>query len=194
MYYIWLYEGSQIKTKLYALGALALILAIVFFPVWPYKLRLGVWYLSMGALGLLGLFFAMALFRLVLFIITTFTNPPGLWLYPNLFEDVGFFDSFRPVWAWQETKESRKAVRAAKRAKKKVRAERRAARLSGHQRGHVEEPAEEEQDDESASGEQDEEEDIQVHVSETKGATGAEVTPAAVQQRRAPTVEEAEDE
>lgn len=33
---------------------------------------------------------------------TVFTVPPGLWLYPNLFEDVGFFDSFRPVWGWQE--------------------------------------------------------------------------------------------
>lgn len=23
-------------------------------------------------------------------------------LYHNLFEDVGFFDSFRPVWGWQD--------------------------------------------------------------------------------------------
>lgn len=60
------------------------------------------WYLSMGFLGLIGLFFAMALFRLGLFCVTVFTVPPGLWLYPNLFEDVGFFDSFRPVWGWQE--------------------------------------------------------------------------------------------
>lgn len=35
-----------------------------------------------------------------------FTVPPGLWLYPNLFEDVGFFDSFRPVWGWQEVSAS----------------------------------------------------------------------------------------
>ena len=60
------------------------------------------WYLSMGFLGLIGLFFAMAIFRLILFCATVFTVPPGLWLYPNLFEDVGFFDSFRPVWGWQE--------------------------------------------------------------------------------------------
>ncbi|PNS21044.1 Translocation protein SEC62 [Sphaceloma murrayae] len=195
MYYIWVYEGSQIKTKLYAVGALALILAVVFFPVWPYKLRLGVWYLSMGALGLLGLFFAMAIFRLILFLITMFTNPPGLWLYPNLFEDVGFFDSFRPVWAWQETKESRKAARAAKRAKKKARAERRAARTNGHQPGHVEE---EEVEDESGSGEEEEEEeeeqDVQVNVSATEGATGAQAASGQAQQRRAPTVEEVDDD
>ena len=74
------------------------------FPLWPVKLRLGVYYLSMSVLGLIILFFAMALFRLFLFVITMFTVPPGLWLYPNLFEDVGFFDSFRPLWGWQEVR------------------------------------------------------------------------------------------
>lgn len=117
---MWMYEGSQWKTKLYAIGALALILAIVFFPVWPYKLRVGVWYLSMACLGLLGLFFAMAIFRLILFVITMFVTPPGLWLYPNLFEDVGFFDSFRPVWGWQETADDKKAQKAQKKAKKEA--------------------------------------------------------------------------
>jgi translocation protein SEC62 len=101
-YYIWLYEGSQWKMKLYAVGALIGIMAVVLFPLWPLFMRQGVWYLSMGMLGLIGLFFAMAIVRLILFVITMFTIPPGFWLYPNLFEDVGFFDSFRPLWAWQE--------------------------------------------------------------------------------------------
>ncbi|TVY81769.1 Translocation protein [Lachnellula suecica] len=108
LHFVWLYEGSQIKQKLYAAGALALIFAIVLFPLWPMKMRLGVWYLSMGMLGLIGLFFAMSIFRLILFAITMFAAPPGLWLYPNLFEDVGFFDSFRPVWGWQEEKKKKK--------------------------------------------------------------------------------------
>ena len=102
MHYMWLYEGSQWKNKLYALGALVLVFAVVMFPLWPLVLRQGVWYLSMGMTGLLGLFFVMAIFRLILFIITMFAAPPGLWLYPNLFEDVGFFDSFKPLWAWHE--------------------------------------------------------------------------------------------
>lgn len=101
-HYVWLYEGSQWKQKLYALLALVAVFAVVMFPLWPLVMRQGVWYLSMGMLGLIGLFFAMAIFRLILFCITVFIVPPGLWLYPNLFEDVGFFDSFRPVWAWQE--------------------------------------------------------------------------------------------
>jgi translocation protein SEC62 len=104
LHFVWLYEGSQIRMKLYAALALAVIFAVVLFPLWPMQLRLGVWYLSMGMLGLIGLFFVMAIFRLILFGVTVMIVPPGLWLYPNLFEDVGFFDSFRPLWGWQEVK------------------------------------------------------------------------------------------
>lgn len=104
LHFVWLYEGAQLKQKLYAAGALLVVFAIVMFPLWPMKMRLGVWYLSMGMLGLIGLFFAMAIFRLILFCVTYFAVPPGLWLYPNLFEDVGFFDSFRPLWGWQEVR------------------------------------------------------------------------------------------
>lgn len=104
LHFVWLYEGTQIKQKLYAAGALAIVFAIVMFPLWPIKLRQGVWYLSVGMMGLIGLFFVMAIFRLILFGITMFAVPPGLWLYPNLFEDVGFFDSFRPLWGWQEVR------------------------------------------------------------------------------------------
>ncbi|KAL6719842.1 Translocation protein S62 [Lecanora helva] len=107
LHYVWLYDGPQWKTKLYAAGALLLIMTVVMFPLWPVTLRIGVWYLSMAFLGLIGLFFAMAIFRLILFCVTVFAVPPGLWLYPNLFEDVGFFDSFRPVWGWQEEKKKK---------------------------------------------------------------------------------------
>ncbi|KAK5112210.1 hypothetical protein LTR62_004371 [Meristemomyces frigidus] len=126
-HYVWLYEGSQWKNKLYAGGALALILAVVFFPVWPYHLRLGVWYLSMGMLGLLGLFFGMAIVRLILFLITMFAAPPGLWLFPNLFEDVGFFDSFKPAWAWHEDEKAAKIRKKAERERKKAKRAEKAA-------------------------------------------------------------------
>lgn len=103
MHYMWLYEGPQWKTTAYAIGALTLVFAVVLFPLWPIVVRQGVWYLSMGMLGIIALFFLMSIFRLILFCITMFTHPPGLWLFPNLFEDVGFFDSFKPAWAWHET-------------------------------------------------------------------------------------------
>ncbi|KAL6698338.1 translocation protein sec62 [Trichoderma pleuroticola] len=108
MYYVWLWEGSQVKRQLYAALALVIIFAVVLYPLWPLVLRQGVYYLSWGMLGLLGLFFAMAIFRVILFCITYFAVPPGLWLYPNLWEDVSFMDSFRPVWAWHETEKPKK--------------------------------------------------------------------------------------
>lgn len=108
MYYVWFYEGSQIMRKVYAGLALVAIFAIVLYPLWPLVLRQGVYYLSWGLLGLLGLFFLMAIFRVILFIITYFAVSPGLWLFPNLWEDVSFMDSFRPVWAWHETEKPKK--------------------------------------------------------------------------------------
>ncbi|OQN97898.1 hypothetical protein B0A48_16209 [Cryoendolithus antarcticus] len=122
-YYVFLYQGAQWKTKLYALGALVLILALVFFPLWPYTLRLGAWWLSMGMLGLLGAFFGMAIVRLIIFIGSTFTHPPGWWLFPNLFEDVGFFDSFKPVGAWHEDEKTVKLRKRDERRKKKAKKE-----------------------------------------------------------------------
>lgn len=112
MHYMWIYEAPSVKTRIYSVLALIAVFAVVLFPLWPMKMRQGVWYLSVGMMGLLGAFFAMAIFRLILFCITVFAVPPGLWLYPNLFEDVGFFDSFRPVWGWQETKKAKKSKKA----------------------------------------------------------------------------------
>ncbi|EMR70347.1 hypothetical protein MGN70_014347 [Eutypa lata] len=108
MYYIWLYEGSQVMRKVYGALALGVVFLIVLYPLWPLVLRQGVYYLSWGFLGLLGLFFLMAIFRVILFCVTYFVTPPGLWLYPNLWEDVSFMDSFRPVWAWHETEKPKK--------------------------------------------------------------------------------------
>lgn len=135
-HYVWFYEGSQWRQKAYAVAALLAVVAVVLFPLWPLVLRQGVWYLSMACLGLLAAFFGLAIVRLIIFLITIVTTQPGIWIYPNLFEDVGFFDSFKPSWAWREvsqrryfslnivanqllqTKESVAAKKAEKKAKK----------------------------------------------------------------------------
>ncbi|KAH0363587.1 translocation protein, partial [Aureobasidium melanogenum] len=195
-HYVWLYEGAQWKTKLYAVGALALILAIVFFPVWPYKLRIGVWYLSMGCLGLLGLFFAMAIFRLILFLVTMFTVPPGLWLYPNLFEDVGFFDSFRPVWGWQETADDKKAKKEQKKAKREAK---RLAKAGGEKVAEIGERVQEIFDDGHGHDGHVHKEDISGPITqpaaEGTSTSGAQVAEGQAKQRvMAASVEEADDE
>lgn len=86
--------------QLSGFGMILLMLAGVMFPLWPTSMRVGVWYLSVGMLGLIGAFFGLAIVRLILWCITVLTVKPGIWIFPNLFEDVGFVDSFIPLWAW----------------------------------------------------------------------------------------------
>lgn len=102
MYYAWLWEGSQVMRKVYAGLFLLLIFIVVLYPLWPLKMRQGVYYLSWAFLLFLGLFFAMAIFRVILFCITYFVLKPGFWLFPNLWEDVSVVESFKPVWAWHD--------------------------------------------------------------------------------------------
>lgn len=104
LYYTWFYEPRTWKQTIMGFGVIVVLLIIVMFPLWPPMLRLGVWYLSMVMLGLIGLFFIMSIFRLILFVTTIVVASPGIWLYPNLFEDVGFFDSFKPLWAWHKVR------------------------------------------------------------------------------------------
>lgn len=67
-----------------------IMLAGVMFPLWPVKLRVGVWYLSILALGLLGALIVLAIIRLIIWCATVVGAPKAIWIFPNLFEDVGF--------------------------------------------------------------------------------------------------------
>ncbi|WFD34450.1 Translocation protein S62 [Malassezia cuniculi] len=119
LYYAWFYEGSQLGLRLAGLGMVALILAGVMFPLWPQPLRLGVWYLSLGVLGLFGLLMVIAVIRLIFWIITIVVVPPGIWIFPNLFADVGFVESFIPLWAWDEATPKKAREPKPKKGKKK---------------------------------------------------------------------------
>ncbi|KAJ2665684.1 Translocation protein S62 [Coemansia sp. RSA 1200] len=109
-YYAWLYEGSQLMIILGGIGVVAVVLAGVMFPLWPAVLRNGTWYLSMLALGLLGLLFVTAIIRLIVYVATVLVAPQGLWIFPNLFEDVGFFESFVPLYGWEQPKNAKPAT------------------------------------------------------------------------------------
>ncbi|TFK67847.1 endoplasmic reticulum receptor [Pluteus cervinus] len=99
-YYAWFYEGSQWTTYAAGITMVAIVLAGVMFPLWPPVMRLGTSYLSMGMLGLIGLFFAIAIVRLIFYCITIVVARPGIWIFPQLFADVGFVESFIPLWEW----------------------------------------------------------------------------------------------
>ncbi|KAF7441078.1 Translocation protein S62 [Pleurotus ostreatus] len=114
-YYAWFYEGSQWTTYAGGIGMVALLFAGVMFPLWPPTMRLGVWYLSMAMLAFLALFFAIAIVRLIFYIITIVVASPGIWIFPQLFADVGFVDSFIPLYEWDMPKKKGK-----KKAEKKA--------------------------------------------------------------------------
>jgi translocation protein SEC62 len=92
-YYTWFYDGSSVGTIIGAVAMVVIMLAAVMFPLWPASLRLGVWYLSVGVLCLIGAFIGLAILRLIGWAITSLVMKHGIWLFPNLFEDVGFVSS-----------------------------------------------------------------------------------------------------
>lgn len=111
-YYMWIWEGSQFRLYIGAALLVATILAGVLFPLWPNFLRMGVWYLSVAVLCLVGVFFGIAIVRLALYIITYPVLPRGFWLFPNLFEDVGIIESFIPLYGFDPVKEEKKSKKS----------------------------------------------------------------------------------
>lgn len=120
-YYVWNYNPKTLTDYLIVFGVIAGILALVCYPLWPVSMRRGSYYLSLGALGLLGLFFVLAIVRLVIYLSTLpFTRSQGgFWIFPNLFEDCGVIESFQPLYGYGE-KECYSYLKKLKRNKRKL--------------------------------------------------------------------------
>lgn len=101
--FIWIYEGSKLYTTLISFGILIVAFCIIMYPLWPYTLKLGAWYLSIGCLLVLGLLVALSVIRFILYVLSLLIGLPGFWLFPNLFEDCGFFESFVPLYGWDKS-------------------------------------------------------------------------------------------
>lgn len=98
--YVWVYDPTSTKT--YIIGSLLILgaIGICLFPLWPSQVREGVYYLSLAGASFLGAILGLAIFKYVLFAVIwacTFGSV-HFWLFPNLTEDVGFFESFQPVY------------------------------------------------------------------------------------------------
>merc|ERR1712004_655217 len=78
------------------------IIAVCLFPLWPMEARQGVYYLSVAAAGFLVFIIVLAIIKYILFLLC-FIATVGklkLWIFPNLTEDVGFFESFWPMYVY----------------------------------------------------------------------------------------------
>merc|ERR1711872_505137 len=100
--YVWLYDPTPWYYYL-AGGAIVLgIIAVCLFPLWPMEARQGVYYLSVAAAGFLVFIIVLAIIKYILFLLC-FIATAGklkLWIFPNLTEDVGFFESFWPMYVY----------------------------------------------------------------------------------------------
>ncbi|KAK1348837.1 translocation protein Sec62 [Hamiltosporidium tvaerminnensis] len=99
-FYIWVTESTSSTNLIISLALIFLSLALVMYQVWPSKLRRCTVYVAYPLMAFVVFLIVLGILRLIIFSITFFTNSPGIWLFPNLFADVGFVDSFIPVWSY----------------------------------------------------------------------------------------------
>merc|ERR1712203_559590 len=103
--YVWLYDPTPWYYYIAGAAIVLGIIAVCLFPLWPMEMRQGVYYLSVAAAGFLVFIIVLAIIKYIIFVIV-FIFTPGklkLWIFPNLTEDVGFFESFWPIYDYTYT-------------------------------------------------------------------------------------------
>ncbi len=112
--YVWYYEATSTMSSI--IGALLILgsIAICCFPLWPSSVREGVYYLSLAGCGFLGSIVGLAVLKYIIFaFVWIFTlGTLEFWIFPNLTEDVGFFESFLPVYRKKWHSKPKPAVKA----------------------------------------------------------------------------------
>ncbi|KAL2708445.1 Translocation protein SEC62 [Kluyveromyces marxianus] len=104
-YYVWSYNPKTIWDYVMVVGIILGVLAFVCYPLWPPYMKRATYYLSLLALGLIGAFFGIAILRFIIYLLSlaAVSEKGGFWLFPNLFEDCGVIDSFKPLYGFGET-------------------------------------------------------------------------------------------
>lgn len=100
--YVWLYDPTPWYYYIAGAAIVLGIIAVCLFPLWPMEMRQGVYYLSVAAAGFLVFIIVLAIIKYIVFVIV-FIGSAGklkLWIFPNLTEDVGFFESFWPMYVY----------------------------------------------------------------------------------------------
>eukprot|EP00088_Acartia_fossae_P000831 TRINITY_DN10321_c0_g1_i1.p1 TRINITY_DN10321_c0_g1~~TRINITY_DN10321_c0_g1_i1.p1 ORF type:complete len:358 (+),score=131.92 TRINITY_DN10321_c0_g1_i1:62-1135(+) len=100
--YVWIYDP---KPWYYHIAGTAIVLGIIavcLFPLWPIEMRQGVYYLSVAAAGFLVCFICLAIIKYIIFVILFICTRGKLkfWIFPNLTEDVGVIESFKPAYVY----------------------------------------------------------------------------------------------
>lgn len=120
-YYVWNYNPKTLTDYVIVIGIVVGILAFVCYPLWPTSMRRVVYYLSLALLALIALFFALSIVRLLVYLasLAFVSEKGGFWLFPNLFEDCGVLESFKPFYGYGE-KECYSYLKKLKRKKRQA--------------------------------------------------------------------------
>lgn len=122
--YVWQYDPPHVKTLQSVKSGLflLLVLVLVMFPLWPHSLRISVWYLSMTGVGFIVALLVIAIIRFIIYVISLAIpwTRPGLWIFPNLFADVGVIDSFIPLYGWSGINYEKMHIEKYKKQSKKM--------------------------------------------------------------------------
>ncbi|CCD25083.1 Sec63 complex subunit SEC62 NDAI_0E02660 [Naumovozyma dairenensis CBS 421] len=104
-YYVWNYNPKSFTDYVIVIAVIAILLALVCYPLWPRSMRRSSYYVSMGSLGLIVALLVIAVLRLILYVMSLLfvsKKTGGFWIFPNLFEDCGVLDSFKPLYGFGE--------------------------------------------------------------------------------------------
>ncbi|XP_064641965.1 translocation protein SEC62-like [Lineus longissimus] len=98
--FVWIYDPVNVKTFIIGLFLVLGSIGVCLFPLWPPEVRQGVYYLSLAAAAFVGFILVLAIIRSVMFCIiwAVTMGKHHFWLFPNLMEDVGIIDSFKPLY------------------------------------------------------------------------------------------------
>jgi translocation protein SEC62 len=101
--YVWIFDPTPWTKWLIGLGLVFGAIAVCLFPLWPPWVRVGIYYLSLVGLALFGVLIGVAVARTILFCVIWCASlgVHHFWLLPNLTEDCGFFESFKPLYSYQ---------------------------------------------------------------------------------------------
>lgn len=107
-YYMWAEESRDYLTIILGLLVVTLVLGLFMYRIWPPWLKLLGKYVEYLIIAFFVFILLLAAIRLIVFGITYVFKYPGLWIFPNLFSDCGFFESFVPAYSWANVQSEEK--------------------------------------------------------------------------------------
>ncbi|XP_064194846.1 translocation protein SEC62 [Anguilla rostrata] len=174
--YVWIYDPVHFKTFAMGLILVIAVIAATLFPLWPAEMRVGVYYLSVAAGCFVASILLLAVARCILFLIIWVVTGGRhhFWFLPNLTADVGFIDSFRPLYT-HEYKGPRADAKKAIGEKAKAEETAKAQKSDSEERSDSEkkdDDGEEEEEEEETKVEEEEEEEEEATATAAAAAEG----------------------